>query len=88
MKIAFITPFPPYRGGISKHSENLYFQLKKNNSIKVFNFKKQYPDFLFPGKTQYLENYNSNLYDSDRTINSINPLTWQSTAKKYYKWGL
>ena len=87
MKIAFITPFPPYRGGISKHSENLYFQLKKNNSIKVFNFKKQYPDFLFPGKTQYLENYNSNLYDSDRTINSINPLTWQSTAKKIINGG-
>ena len=62
MKIAFITPFPPYRGGISKHSENLYLQLKKNNSIKVFNFKKQYPYFLFPGKTQYLENYNSSLY--------------------------
>ena len=74
MKIAFITPFPPYRGCISKHSENLYLELKKNNSIKVFNFKKQYPDFLFPGKTQYLKNYkrkSSIIIDNLITSNSL-----------------
>ena len=48
MKIAFITPFPPYRGGISKHSENLYSSFINHVDIKIFNFKRQYPSFLFP----------------------------------------
>ena len=46
MKIAFITPFL-YRGGISKHSENIYNELKKiiklmflisNDNIQIFYF--------------------------------------------------
>ena len=53
MKIALITPFPPYRGGIAKHSENLYKELASIVDIKVYNFKRQYPNFLFPGKIQY-----------------------------------
>ena len=79
MKIAFITPFPPYRGGISKHSENIYNELKKNHQIDVFNFKRQYPDFLFPGKTQYLKD-NKKEYNSFRIIDSINPLSWKKTS--------
>ena len=84
MKIAFITPFPPYRGGISKHSENIYNELKKNHQIDVFNFKRQYPDFLFPGKTQYLKN-NEKEYNSFRIIDSLNPLSWKRTSFEIVK---
>ena len=84
MKIAFITPFPPYRGGISKHSENIYNELKKNHQIDVFNFKRQYPDFLFPGKTQYLKD-NEKEYNSSRIIDSINPLSWKKTSLEIVK---
>ena len=83
MKIAFITPFPPYRGGISKHSENIYSQLIKKNEIKIFNFKRQYPQFIFPGKTQYLENVNN--INSNRIIDTLNPLTWHRTANEIIK---
>ena len=38
MKIAFITPFPPYRGGISNYSESLYKELAISNEVRVFNF--------------------------------------------------
>ena len=82
MKIAFITPFPPYRGGISKHSENLYLELSKVANLKVYNFLKQYPDILFPGKNQYLDASNiSNKYNMIRSIHSTNPITWKNTAK-------
>ena len=80
MKIAFITPFPPYRGGISKHSENIFNHLNKNHYIDIFNFKRQYPDFLFPGKTQYVKEYKSKVNSSYRTIDTINPFTWHKTA--------
>ena len=84
MKIAFITPFPPYRGGISKHSENIYNEIKKSHQIDVFNFKRQYPDFLFPGKTQYLKN-NEKEYNSFRIIDSLNPLSWKRTSFEIVK---
>ena len=80
MKIAFITPFPPYRGGISKHSENIYNQLNKSNNVVIFNFKRQYPSILFPGKTQYIDNFKFDLYKSVQIIDSINPITWYKTA--------
>lgn len=83
MKVAIITPFPPYRGGISKHSENLYKELT-NSSIDttVLNFTRQYPSALFPGKNQYLNNFTT--YDSNhiiRVIDSINPISWRKTSK-------
>ena len=37
MKVALITPFPPYRGGISKHSENLYKELSSRSVLKIYN---------------------------------------------------
>ena len=83
MKVAIITPFPPYRGGISKHSENLYKELT-NSSIDttVLNFTRQYPNIFFPGENQYLNNFTP--YDSNhiiRAIDSINPISWRKTAK-------
>ena len=81
MKIAIITPFPPFRGGISKYSYNLYKDLSKTNEVYVFNFTRQYPSLLFPGKTQYLDSYknykSSNVF---RVLDSINPFTWKKTA--------
>ena len=82
MKIAFITPFPPYRGGISNYSEALYKELIKDNEVKVFNFKRLYPSIFFPGKDQYdnhCSNY-SNKKDVIRLIDSINPFSWKKTA--------
>ena len=82
MKVAIITPFPPYRGGISKHSENLYKELINSVDTTILNFTRQYPSIFFPGKNQYLNN--SNLSDSDhiiRVIDSLNPISWRRTAK-------
>ena len=87
MQIALISVAPPYRGGISKHTSILVEKLSINHSVDVINYSRQYPDFLFPGKTQYLEN-KSEIERSCRWIDSINPLTWFKTgnrlAKKHY----
>ena len=50
MKIVTIGPFPPLRGGISDFHYALFKQLSKNNDVSVINFKKLYPNILFPGK--------------------------------------
>ena len=81
MKLALITPFPPYRGGISKHSENLYNELCKNNEVIVYSFSRLYPNFFFPGTNQYLENVEHDDTKSIRSIDSLNPKTWKLTSE-------
>ena len=84
MQIALISAAPPYRGGISKQTSILVENLSKNHSVDVINYSRQYPDFLFPGKTQYLDDKSEN-DNSSRMIDSINPLTWFSTGNKLAK---
>lgn len=84
MQIALISVAPPYRGGISKHTSILVEKLSINHSVDVINYSRQYPDFLFPGKTQYLDD-KSEIKNSYRWIDSINPLTWFSTGNRLAK---
>jgi len=81
MKIALISVAPPYRGGISKHTSILAEKLSKAHSVDVINYSRQYPDFLFPGKSQYLEDKTDH-YPSVRWIDSMNPLSWFKTGIK------
>ena len=83
MKFALISPFPPLRGGISKETETIYDYFNNNgHEVKVINFKRLYPNFLFPGKSQYL---NNDLYKNDKNIitllDSVNPFTWRKVSK-------
>ena len=55
MQIALISVAPPYRGGISKHTSILVEKLSINHSVDVINYSRQYPDFLFPGKSQFMD---------------------------------
>jgi hypothetical protein len=54
MRIAILSPFYPYRGGIAQFSASLYRELEKEHQVKAFTFTRQYPSILFPGKTQYV----------------------------------
>lgn len=81
MKIALLSPFLPYRGGISQFSVMLYDELcKKGHTVEVFNFKRLYPGFLFPGKTQYVEDQEVTI-PTVRILDSINPLTYVKTLR-------
>jgi glycosyltransferase involved in cell wall biosynthesis len=51
MKICMIGPSYPFRGGISHYTTLLYRNLKKKHDITFYAFKRQYPTWLFPGKT-------------------------------------
>ena len=81
MQIALISVAPPYRGGISKHTSILAEHLSKKHSVDIINYSRQYPDVLFPGKSQYLDGKMGN-YPCERWIDSINPLSWFKTGNK------
>jgi len=54
MKIALIGTAYPYRGGLAVYNERLALELQNvGHDVTVYTFTKQYPNFLFPGKTQY-----------------------------------
>ena len=54
MKIAVLSCFYPFRGGIAQFNANLISELGRVHEVRAFNFTRQYPDLLFPGKTQYV----------------------------------
>lgn len=83
MKIAILSPFYPYRGGIAQFSAMLYTTLEKDgHTVKAFNFKRLYPNFLFPGKTQYVEEGDKAIpIPSEQLLDSINPFSYGKTVK-------
>lgn len=51
MKVALIGPTHPFRGGISHYTTLLYRAMKARHDTAFYAFERQYPDWLFPGKT-------------------------------------
>lgn len=87
MKIAILSPFYPYRGGLAQLNARLYTELGKTNEVKAFTFTTLYPGFLFPGKTQYVqEGDTATVIDSERLLNSINPFSYIKTARRINKY--
>ncbi len=83
LKIAILSCFHPYRGGIAQFNNSLYKELSKHHEVRAFNFKRQYPEFLFPGKTQYVEKMDSETtFESIRILDTINPLSYIKCAKR------
>lgn len=86
MKIAILSTFFPFRGGIAQFNSLLYRSFEKKNEVKAFTFKRQYPNFLFPGETQMVTKEDKvDEIPSYRVLDSINPLTFLSSARKIKK---
>lgn len=86
MKISIFSAFYPFRGGIAQFSAPLLRSLEKKNSVKAFTFKRQYPNFLFPGETQFVtEKDTADKVQAIRILDSINPFTYFSSARKINK---
>ncbi len=83
MKIAMLGTAYPFRGGLSAFNERLARAYQnQGNTVKIFTFTTQYPDFLFPGASQFSEAAPPKDLTIERCLSSINPFTWLSTAKK------
>jgi len=86
-EIVIIGPAYPLRGGIANLNEALSQSFNDNNITNtIFSFSLQYPNFLFPGKTQYdTSGQAPQGLDINTCINSVNPLNWIITAIKIAK---
>ncbi len=82
MKIIIVGPAHPLRGGIADTNESFCRTLNQlGYSASLVSFSLQYPNFLFPGKTQYSAESTPNDLDIQTLINSVNPVSWYQTAK-------
>lgn len=87
MKIAILSSFYPLRGGIAQFNASLYGELSKDNIVKAFTFSRQYPQILFPGKTQYVtEDDEAVSIESEALLDTANPFTYISTLRKIRAW--
>lgn len=83
MRIAYLSTFYPYRGGIAQFNASLFRALEKDHDVKAFTFTRQYPEILFPGKTQMVENdETADAIPSSRVLDSVNPLSYFSAANR------
>jgi glycosyltransferase involved in cell wall biosynthesis len=87
MKIAFLSTFFPFRGGIAQFNAALYRALEKNHDVQAFNFSLQYPSLLFPGKTQLVTAEDAaDPIPTKQLLNSISPWSFRKTAKAIEKY--
>jgi glycosyltransferase involved in cell wall biosynthesis len=76
----------PLRGGLATYNERLARAFAENGDKAVIHtFSLQYPNFLFPGKTQYSEGPAPKDLDIRVTVNSINPLSWIKVGRMIKK---
>lgn len=81
--IVIIGPAYPYRGGIAAFNERLARQFVEEGwNVVLYTFTRQYPSFLFPGKTQFSPDPAPKDLDVRRRIDSINPINWLSVGRE------
>ena len=62
-------------------------ELGKRNDVRAYNFSRQYPSALFPGKTQYVSPSDpAPEKQAPRLLDSINPLSWRRCAQEILRW--
>lgn len=84
MKIAYLSTFYPYRGGIAQFNAALYHSLQAmEHEVIPYTFTRQYPELLFPGKSQYVQPGDiAEKISSLRVLDTANPISYIRTANK------
>lgn len=86
MKVLIVGPAHPYRGGIADTNEALGRAFQRHgHQTTLVTFKVQYPNFLFPGKTQFSNDPAPEGLTIRRFIHAFNPFNWIATARKIRK---
>lgn len=83
MKIAYLSTFYPFRGGIAQFNADLFNEFKKHHEIRAYNYITQYPNILFPGTTQLVQSGDlAEKINAKAILSTVNPITYFSAAKE------
>ena len=82
LKRIIIGPTYPLRGGISESNHALQSAFKEKGGVtKIVSYSLQYPSFLFPGKTQNMDDVKESADNTFKLINTLNPVSWIQTIR-------
>jgi len=77
VRICVVGPTYPYRGGIAHYTTLLVRHLRlAGHQAPLYSFTRQYPRWLFPGKTDRDPSATPLRVDCEYILDPINPLTW------------
>lgn len=83
MKIVILGTAYPYRGGLAAFNERLAHEYQnQGHEVELYTFTLQYPNFLFPGKTQFSPDPAPKGLTIYRKINSCNPFNWLKVGRE------
>ncbi len=85
MKFALVGPAYPLRGGIVQYLALLHQALSERHEVRFFSFRRQYPSFLFPGRTQKEEAAPSLRVPSEPILDSLQPASWWAAGRAVQK---
>jgi glycosyltransferase involved in cell wall biosynthesis len=82
MRIALVGPLAPWRGGLAQYLALLGEALATRAEVRAITFTRQYPGFLFPGKTQFDPAAERPRFPVEALLDSIGPWTWRRVAER------
>lgn len=83
MKVEIIGTAYPFRGGLASFNERLIQEYSgMGHDTKIHTFTTQYPEFLFPGATQFSSDPQPQDIEIERSFSSVNPFSWFKAASK------
>ncbi len=85
-KIKLIGTAHPFRGGLAAFNERMAKEFADaGNRVDIETFTVQYPNILFPGKTQFADWEKPKDLTITRSVNSVNPFNWFKTGRRIKK---
>lgn len=85
-KVVLVGTAHPFRGGLASYNERLIQEfVNQGNEASIETFILQYPNFLFPGKTQYSDSSKPENIIINETVNSVNPFNWIKIGRRIKK---
>ena len=86
LKIAIVGPAHPYRGGLASIMETMAREYQSRGyDVRILTFTLQYPEFLFPGKSQTVNTPPPADLNITRRVSTVNPLSWISVGRELRK---
>jgi len=85
-RYCLIGPTYPFRGGIAHYTTLLAQELRKDHELLLISFTRQYPAWLFPGKSDRDPSQNPLQTEAEYLLDPLNPLSWRRTLQKITAW--
>lgn len=79
-RVALLGPLHPWRGGLAQYLGLLGEALEPWAEVRGITFTRQYPDFLFPGTSQFDPDAPKPKFPTAHQLDSIGPWSWGKVA--------